>query len=161
LFRHILDQSAAFFSRHTSGQLVSRITNDVNQVQQAVSETLTDLIRESLAVVGYITYMFTLDWRLAIVCLTAAPLVVYPLIRLGQRVRKTTRRSQEELAHVTHVATEAFAGHRIVKAFGAEGKEATRFGQASERLYRTYMKVMAAVSALPPLMEFIGGLAAV
>jgi len=161
LFRHILDQSAAFFSRHTSGQLVSRITNDVNQVQQAVSETLTDLIRELLAVVGYLTYMFTLDWRLSIVCLTAAPLIVYPLVRLGQRVRKTTRRSQEELAHVTHVATEAFAGHRIVKAFGAEGKEATRFGQASERLYRTYMKVMAAVSALPPLMEFIGGLAAV
>jgi subfamily B ATP-binding cassette protein MsbA len=161
LFRHILDQSAAFFSRRTTGQLVSRITNDVNQVQSVVSETVADLIRESLAVVGFAGMLFWFDWNLAIVCLTAAPLIVYPLVRLGQRVRKTTRRGQEELEHVTHLAAEGFTGHRIVKAFGAEAREAERFSQASFRLYRINMKIMSALSALPPLMEFIGGIAAV
>ena len=161
LFRHILNQSAAFFSRRTSGQLVSRITNDVSQVQTAVSETFADLIRESLAIVGYAVLLFSLDFGLAIVVLCVAPLVVYPLVRLGQRVRKTTRRGQEELEHVTHLATEGFAGHRIVKAFGAEAREASRFSQATELLYRTNVKIMAALSALPPIMEFIGGLAAV
>jgi len=161
LFRHILDQSAAFFSGRTSGQLVSRITNDVNQVQNVVSETVADLARESLAVMVYAALLFWYDWRLAIVVVTAAPLVVYPLTRLGQRVRRTTRRGQEELEHVTHLAAEAFTGHRIVKAFGAEGREASRFATATHGLYRTNMRVTGAVAALPPLMEFIGGLAAV
>jgi subfamily B ATP-binding cassette protein MsbA len=161
LFRHILDQSAAFFSRRTSGQLVSRITNDVNQVQHVVAETMADLIREGLAVVAYAGLLFYLDWQLALVVVTTAPLVVYPLVRLGQRVRRTTRRGQEEMEHVTHLAAEAFTGHRIVKAFGAEPREATRFSRATEALYRTNLKVTGAMAALPPLMEFIGGLAAI
>ena len=161
LFRHTLDQSASFFARRTTGQLVSRITNDVNQVQGVVSETIADLIRESLAVVGFAATMFYLDWNLALVVLTAAPLIVYPLVRLGQRVRRMSRRGQEELEHVTHIAAEGLAGHRIVKAFGAEGREAARFGEATHRLYRTNMKITSALSALPPTMELIGGLAAV
>ena len=161
LFRHTLDQSAAFFSRRTTGQLVSRITNDVNQVQNVVAETVADLIRESLSVVGFVAVMFWFDWRLALVCLTAAPLVVYPLIRLGQRVRQTSRSGQEQLADVTHIATEGLAGHRIVKAFGAEAREAERFGRATHLLYRTNMRITGALSALPPIMESLGGVAAV
>jgi subfamily B ATP-binding cassette protein MsbA len=161
LYRHILGQSAAFFSQRTSGQLVSRVTNDVNQVQTAVSETFADLLRESLAVVGYAATLFFIDWRLAFVVLVVAPLVVYPLVRLGQRVRKSTRRGQEELEHVTHVATEGLAGHRIVKAFGAEGREAARFQRATQMLYRTNMRITSAVAALPPVMEFVGGIATV
>jgi subfamily B ATP-binding cassette protein MsbA len=161
LFRHTLGQSAAFFARRTSGQLVSRITNDVNQLQSVVSETLADLIRESLAVVGYVAVLFYYDWNLALVCLTAAPLVVYPLARLGQRVRRMSRRGQEELEHVTHIATEGLAGHRIVKAFGAEERESARFSAATHLLYRTSMKITGAMASLPPLMEFLGGLAAV
>jgi subfamily B ATP-binding cassette protein MsbA len=73
-------------------------------------------------------------------------------------VRRTTRRSQEELEHISHIAAEAFSGHRIVKAFGAEADEARRFAAASDGVYRTNMKVTSALSALPPLMEFLGGL---
>jgi len=159
LFRHILGQSAAFFADNTSGRLMSSITNDVGQVQRAVSETVGDLARESIALLGFAALLFYFDARLALVCLTGAPLVVYPLVRLGQRVRRTTRRSQEALAHLSHATAEAFTGHRIVKAFGAEGREATRFERASEHLYRTNMKVTGALSALPPLMELIGGVA--
>ena len=127
LFRHILDQSAAFFSRHSTGGLMSRITNDVNQVQQAVSETIGDLMREGLSLVGFAVYLFWFDARLALVAVTGAPLVVYPLVKFGKRIRSTTRRSQEELEHLSHVTGEAFAGHRIVKAFGAEPLEEQRF----------------------------------
>ena len=82
-----------------------------------------------------------LDARLALVAVTGAPLVVYPLVRFGKRIRSTTRRSQEQLEHLSHVTAEAFTGHRIVKAFGAEGREEARFRQASQRLYRTNLKV--------------------
>jgi subfamily B ATP-binding cassette protein MsbA len=159
LFRHILGQSAAFFSLQTTGRLMSRITNDVGQVQRAVSETIGDLTRESLALVGFAALLFYYDPRLATVCLTGAPLVVYPLVRLGQRVRRTTRRSQEALEQMSHVSAEAFTGHRIVKAFGAEAREAERFERSSDHFYRTNMKVTSVLSSLPPMMEFIGGVA--
>ncbi len=161
LFRHILNQSATFFSRRTTGQLMSRITNDVNQVQQAVSETIGDLLREGLSVIGYAFMMFYFDWRLALVCVTSAPLVVYPLVRLGQRVRRSTRRSQEQLEYLSHLTAEAFTGHRIVKAFAAERHEADRFSAASDRLYRTNLKVISTLSILSPIMEFLGGVAIV
>ena len=157
LYRHILGQSAGFFAQRTTGQLMSRITNDVGQVQQAVSETAGDLARESLALVGYAVLMFYYDARLALICLIGAPVIVYPLIRLGQRVRKTTRRSQEALEQLSHISAEAFTGHRIVKAFGTEAHESNKFTRAGHQLFRTNMKVTAALSSLPPLMELIGG----
>jgi ATP-binding cassette, subfamily B, bacterial MsbA len=158
LYHHILGQSAGFFAQRTTGQLMSRITNDVGQVQQAVSETAGDLARESLALVGYAALMFYLDARLALVCMTGAPLIVYPLIRLGQRVRRTTRRSQEALEQLSHISAEAFTGHRIVKAFGTEAHEARKFSRAAHQLFRTNMKVTAALASLPPLMELLGGI---
>jgi subfamily B ATP-binding cassette protein MsbA len=159
LFRHLLDQSAAFFGRRTTGQLLSRINNDVGQVHRAVAETLGDLARETLAVVGFAALLVYYDVGLALLCMTGAPLAVYPLVRLGRRLRTVTRRSQERLEYMSHVAGEAFSGHRIVKAFGAEAREAAKFQRASHQLYRTNLKVTGVLSTLPPLMEFLGGLA--
>src|SRR5438093_7831610 len=157
LFRHILNQSAGFFAHGATGRLLSRINNDVGQVQQAVSETAGDLARETLALAGYAALLFYYDARLTVVCLTGAPLIVYPLIRLGQRVRRTTRRSQEALEQLSHLSSEAFTGHRIVKAFGMEKHEADKFTRAGHHLFRTNMKVTAALATLPPLMELLGG----
>jgi subfamily B ATP-binding cassette protein MsbA len=158
LYGHILRQSASFFARNTVGQLLSRVANDVAQVQRAVSETAGDLARESLALVGYGVVLFYIDPRLALVCFTGAPIVVYPLVRLGQRIRRTARRSQEAQEYMTHVGAETFAAHRIVKAFGAEDRETGRFRQALLGLYRTNMRVVRALSVMPPAMELLGGI---
>ncbi len=158
LYGHILGQSASFFARNTTGQLLSRVSNDVGQVQRAVSETAGDLLRESLALVGYAVVLFYYDARLALVCMTGAPLVVYPLIRLGQRIRRTARRSQEALEVMSHVGHETFSAHRIVKAFGAEERETARFRATLMHLYRTNMRVVRALSVLPPSMELLGGI---
>lgn len=159
LYTHILGQSAAFFSARSTGDLMSRISNDVGQVQQAVSETVSDLARETLSVVGFAALLFYYDAWLAIFCICSAPLIVYPLVRLGQRVRRTTRKSQEALSHLSHISAEAFTGHRIVKAFSNEATEAARFARAGDVLLRTNLKVTAALSSLPPLMELLGGFA--
>ena len=159
VFRHMLGQSAAFFSAQTTGRLMSRLTNDVSQVQRVVSDTIGDLARESLTLIGYLAVLIYYDARLAVVCLTSAPLIVYPLVRLGQRVRRTTRRTQEAQEQMAHVSAEALTGHRIVKAFGAEAREAVKFERSSERFYRTSMRVTSVLSVLPPLMEMIGGVA--
>ena len=131
LFRHLLDQSAAFFSRRTTGQLLSRINNDVGQVQRAVPETVGDLARESL-VAGRLRGAAVLLRREAGAAVHdggAAGRLSARAIR--QRVRTVTRWSQEAQEHISHVAGEAFAGHRIVKAFGAEAREAAKFERAS------------------------------
>ena len=159
LFAHILGQSAAFFTQQTSGRLMSRLNNDVSMVQRAVSHTIGDLVRESLTLVALGALLFYFDPRLAIVCLPGAPLIVYPLVRLGQRVRRSTKRGQEALEHLSHVSAEAFTGHRIVKAFGAEERETAKFAAVSEQLYRTSLKITSTLAALPPLVELIGGIA--
>lgn len=158
LFGHMLGQSAAFFGRSTTGRLLSRITGDVARVQQVVSETCGDLLRESFALAAFAVLLFHQDARLALVCMTGAPLVVYPLVRLGQQVRRTTRRGQEQAEHLSHLAVEAFTGHRIVQAFQAESFEGRKFARASHRLYRTVMRVTSALSVLPPVIELLGGL---
>ena len=159
LFGHILRQSAGFFSQQPTGGLMSRMMNDITRIQQVVSETLGDLLRESITVIVLAGLLVFIDPRLALVSIICAPLVVYPLIRLGRRVRRTTRRTQEEMEHLSHITVEAFSGHRIVKAFSAERFEHDRFNRASDRLYRITMKVTSTLSVLPPLMEWLGALA--
>ncbi len=159
LHEHMVRQSAAFFARRTTGQLLSRLTNDVAQVQHVVAETVGDLLQEGLSVVFFAGLLFYYDAKLALVCLTGAPIIVYPLAKLGRRLRRTTRRSQEALEHLSHVAGESFTGHRIVKAFGAEGREAEKFGDASQQLYRTNTRVTRVVALLPPVMELLGAFA--
>ena len=159
LHEHMVRQSAAFFARRSTGQLLSRLTNDVAQVQHVVAETVGDLLQEGLSVVFYAGLLFYYDARLALVCLTGAPVIVYPLAKLGRRLRKTTRRSQEALEHLSHVAGESFTGHRIVKAFGAEGRESKKFRNASQEFYRTNIRVTRVVSVLPPVMELLGAFA--
>jgi subfamily B ATP-binding cassette protein MsbA len=154
MFRHMVGQSAAFFTAQTTGRLMSRLTNDVSQVQRVVSDTIGDLARETLTLIGYLAVLIYYDARLTVVCL-----IVYPLVRLGQRVRRTTRRTQEAQEQMAHVSAEALTGHRIVKAFGAEARESAKFEKSSERFYRTSMRVTSVLSMLPPLMEMIGGVA--
>ncbi len=161
LFGHILGQSAGFFAQRTTGALMSRTTNDINRIQQVASQTIGDLLRESITLVAYAGLLVYYDAGLALVCMTGAPLVVYPLVRLGQRVRRTTRRSQEVQERLSHITAEAFSGHRIVKAFAGERYEQKRFDQAAERLYLTNMKVVSTLSVLPPLMEWLGAIGVV
>ena len=158
LFQHMLGQSRTFFGSRTTGRLLSRLTSDVNRVQHVVSETCGDLIRESLALVAFAALLFYQDARLALVCMTGAPLVVYPLVRLGQQVRQTTRRGQEQVEHLSHLAVEALTGHRIVQAFQAERFERQKFERASRRLYRTIMRVTSALTILPSVIELVGGI---
>jgi len=161
LFGHLLGQSASFFSRHTTGALMSRMMYDVTRIQQVVTVTLGDLLRESITVVGLAVWLCFLDVRLALVALSCAPLLVYPLVRLGQRVRRNTYRVQEELGRLSHVTAEVLTGHRIVKAFAAERFEGRRFARTAERVYRITMKVTSTLSVLPPLMEWLGACAVV
>ena len=159
LYRHILRQSVDFFSSKSTGTLMSHITTDVERVQQAVAEAVGDLMMQGFALVGYAVLLYYYDWRLATFCLLGAPLVLYPLIRLGRRLRRTSDTGLQRWRDISEILQETISGSRIVKAFRMEEFESRRFAKATDRLFKTNLRITEVVSTLPPLMELVGGLA--
>ena len=158
LYQHVIRQSVGFFKRKSTGTLISHITNDVEKIQQAVSEALGDLLMQSFALVGYGALLFYYDFWLAVVCLVTAPLAVYPLVTLGRKLRRITDTGLERWRDISNILHEAISGSRIVKAFRMEGFETERFETATNRLFRSNMRITRVISIMPPIMELVGGI---
>ncbi len=161
LYQHILRQSFAFLGRSTTGSLMSHITTDVEKIQAAVSELAGDLLKEGLSVVGLLIVLFWMDWRLALLSMVGLPAVVYPLLRLGQRLRASNETSLRRWKDISEILQETISGFRVVKAFGMEGFEIARFKRAASRLLNVNMRITRTTAVLPPLMEGLGGVAIV
>lgn len=159
LYNHIQDMPLAFFDRTSTGLLMSRITNDVNEIQNAVTRGVTGLVRDSLSVVGLIFVVFYQDWKLASIAVFILPLAFFPLFRFGSKLRKLATKGQETMADLNVILHETFSGTRIVKAFSMEDYEKQRFSERNQRVLRYYLKSEWIDALSSPLMEFIGALA--
>ncbi len=159
LYAHILKQSFSFLGRSTTGSLMSHITTDVEKIQAAVSELSGDLLKEGLTILGNLVVLFYIDWKLAILSLIGMPAVLYPLVRLGQRLRASNETSLRRWKDISEILQETISGFRVVKAFGMEGFELARFRRAASRLLCVNMRITRQTAVLPPLMEGVGGLA--
>jgi len=159
LYQHILSQSFTFLGRNTTGSLMSHITNDVERIQNAVSELAGDLLKEGLTVLGLLVVLFYMDWRLALVALFVMPLAFHPLIRLGRRLRASNETSLRRWRDISEILQETISSFRVVKAFGMEGFEIARFRRAAQRLFHVNMRITRTTAILPPVMESVGGLA--
>ncbi len=158
LYDCIQRQSLAFFAEHPTGILMSRITNDVIAVQAASSEAVTALVKDSFTLICLIGVIFYTDWKLALIGMIVFPLTIYPISRLGKRMRKVTTSSQITMGTLNSLLQETIAGTRIVKAFGMEKYEGRRFSDENERLFKFSMKQVTINAISSPLMEFLGGL---
>ncbi len=160
IFDHLMDMPMAFFTRRSTGSLMSRMLNDVTLVQYAVTNTLTSVIRDPLTIVFLVAVLFYRNWFLAAVSFLAFPLAVYPLVRFGRSFRRVTGKSQEKVSRITTLLHETIGGIKIVKAFGQEDFEKRRFEEENRRLFQLYMKTRLIESVSPPLMEVLGSLGA-
>lgn len=158
LYRKIQLQSLAFFTKHPTGVLMSRITNDVGYIQGAVSEAVTALLKDSFTLLCLVVVIFYRDWQLAIVAMFVFPLAVYPIAKFGQKMRQIATRAQVTLGSLTSLLQETISGTRIVKAFGMEAHENKRFSVENERLFRLSLKSISINAVSSPFMEFLGGL---
>src|SRR5436305_1717485 len=120
VFDKVLKQGAEFFEAHSTGQLMSSIMNDVDKVQVATSQILADLLRQFFAAAFLLFVLLSNDWRLALICLIVLPAVMLPTMRLGKRIRRTSRSTQDRQAELNQILQETLSGHIVVKAFGAE-----------------------------------------
>lgn len=158
LYGHIQEMPLSFFDRTSTGVLMSRITNDVSEIQAAVTKALTGVIRDSFTVVGLIFVVFYQNWRLAFLAVFVLPIAFYPLFAFGSRLRKLATRRQETMGDLTVVLHETISGARIVKAFGMEDYEKNRFYNQNQQVLRYNLKFVWIDALASPLMEFIGAI---
>ncbi len=160
LYGHIQTLSMPYFIRTPTGVLISRITNDVNMIQSSVTNAVTELIRESLKLLGLVAVVFYRSVELALIAMVVFPLVIYPISQFGRRLKHYSTKSMNVMGHVMSILDEGISGIRIVKAYNMEGYEKDRFSAENRRYYRNWMKRIAVRALSSPLMELIAGLAA-
>ena len=156
LYNAIMRRSAAFFSKHTTGTLLSAIINDIERVQYAMSTVLAEFLQQFFTFIAVAAVVVVLGGKLAWVLLLFVPVIVYSSRKIGSRVRSTTRQGQDKLAEIQNILHEAITGNRIVKAFNSEKWEISRFRGAASRLFRANLRSVAATAISSPLMDIFG-----
>jgi subfamily B ATP-binding cassette protein MsbA len=156
LYNAIMRRSAAFFSKHTTGTLLSTIVNDIERVQYAMSTVLAEFLQQFFTFLAVAAVVVVLGGNLAWVLLLFVPIIVYSSRKIGSRVRSTTRHGQDKLAEIQNILHEAITGNRIVKAFNSEKWEIARFRGAARRLFRANLRSVAATAISSPLMDIFG-----
>jgi subfamily B ATP-binding cassette protein MsbA len=159
LYNSVLRRSSAFFQKHTTGTLMSTIINDIERVQYAMSSVLAEFLQQFFSFIFIAGAVIMLGRDLAWVLLLFVPFIVLSAVRIGRRVRTTTRRGQDQLADVQNLLHETITGNRIVKAFGMESWEIARFKEAANRLFRANLRAVAAAAISSPLMDLFGSIA--
>ncbi len=156
LYNAIMRRSAAFFSKHTTGTLLSTIVNDIERVQYAMSTVLAEFLQQFFTFLSVAAVVVILGGKLAWVLLLFVPVIVYSSRKIGSRVRSTTRHGQDKLAEIQNILHETITGNRIVKAFNSEKWEISRFRGAARRLFRANLRSVAATAISSPLMDIFG-----
>src|SRR6267142_7799 len=156
LYGHVLSQSAAFFERHRTNYLVSRLISSAAAIEAAVSLTLRDMLRESFTLIALLATAFYVNWRLTLGSLLIAPPIAGLTMRFGNSLRKLSRESFEGSKRLTDTAQEALANHNIVKAYRGETRERGRFTAVAERIRRANLRSASIAGMSPPIIELIG-----
>ena len=159
LYDSILQRSIAFFSRHSTGTLVSTVVNDVEKVQVTLTIALAEFLQQFFTLLFLVGVVIVLGHKLALVLLIFVPFVIVSAGKIGRRVRSNTRKGQDKLADIQNILHETITGNRIVKAFSMEPWESTRFRAAARKLFRANLKSVATQAISSPMMDMIGALA--
>ncbi|HLX42380.1 MAG TPA: ABC transporter transmembrane domain-containing protein [Bryobacteraceae bacterium] len=158
VFDRVLHQDANFFENNSTARVMSSIMNDLEKIQVAMSHILADCLRQSFTTLFLLAVVLHADWKLAIVSLTVLPFVLVPTVRLGRRIRRTTRSAQDDAAELNQVLQETLSGNQVVKSFGAEEIESNRFRVRAQRLRRSNLHYVSQQAIASPLIEFFGAL---
>ncbi|MBI5124179.1 MAG: ABC transporter ATP-binding protein [Candidatus Omnitrophica bacterium] len=162
IYEKLMRLSMDFYSKNPTGKLMSRITYDAAVVRDAISTGLTDMFYQPIQLVVYLTLVFVvksyfaISWGLILISLALFPLIIYPVVKIGKRLKSISRQSQESMASITTTLHETISGIRMVKAFSMEEREAQRFKEQNEQFYRLAMKSVKRVSVVSPITEFAG-----
>jgi len=151
----IIRQPIGFFQNQPTGRVMSAVINDVERARPALSEYLADVFRQTFSFIAFLSVLFYVDWKMTLGCAFFLPLVVWPVGRLGRRIRHSVESSQNRLGELNQILQETVGGNRIVKAFGMEDFEIRKFRAAAKRLLRETMRWVRAQVVTSPLMDLL------
>lgn len=155
IFAHLHTLSLKFFADRRTGELVSRLTNDVSLLQSAITENLMALLRQLVMLIGSAFFLFYLNWRLTLVILTGIPLVSLTMVYLGRKIRRAAGEVQDALAAAANVVEESISGVRIVKSFAREAHETGRFGDKVDQTVNAAFRQARLSAILAPIIGFM------
>jgi subfamily B ATP-binding cassette protein MsbA len=158
LFRQYLRFPAKYYDRESSGAMLSRLTFNIEQVAEATTNSTGALIRDSLTIILQISWLFVLNWKLALFVVILAPPLSYIVRQVTKSFRRYSARIQASMGDVTRVTKEALDGHRVIKVFNAQDQEARDFEAVNEHNRRSNMKLIAAKATSNPVVQFIASL---
>ena len=159
MFAHLMRADLAFFHANPTGTLISRFTTDVHLLRTALTKGLTGFVRDTFTLLFLLAIMFHQEWRLALIAFVAFPLAVFPVVRLGQRMRRVSMRTQEEMGGLADVLGQIFQGARHVKAYGMEAHEASRAESFIDSVFALIYRAMKIRTATKPMIEVLAGAA--
>tara|TARA_R110002073_G_scaffold25378_21_gene84246 strand:- start:1346 stop:4264 length:2919 start_codon:yes stop_codon:yes gene_type:complete len=155
LFDRLLLLPSRFYDKNTMGHLVAKVTFHVTQVTGAATDAVRVLIREGFTVIGYMSYLFYLNWKLTLIFIGVAPFIALLVNFAGKRFRRISERIQDSMGDVTHVASEAVQGYREVRTFGGLDYERGRFLKVSNNNRRQSMKMVITSSIATPTVQLV------
>ncbi len=158
LFRHLHDLSAEFYWRKRSGEIMSRVINDLNSVQSMLQFLPLYLVRDTLTVAAVLGVIFFTHWKFALISILAIPMAGGIIYVLGRKMRKAGAKSQEIVGEISHRFQESLQGMNIVKAFNYEEGAIAKFMQKNQELFSQMMRYLRATALSGPLMEFGGSI---
>jgi ATP-binding cassette, subfamily B, bacterial MsbA len=155
MFGKLLTLPTRYYDAHASGNLISRVTFDVEQVTKAATEVLTVVVRDGLTVIGLFAWMLYLEWRLTLVALVVGPAIAVLVKLISRRLRSMSRAIQASMGDITHAIEESIRGHKIIRLFGAQEYEARNFFKAINRNRRFRMKLVTTSAANVPTVQMV------
>jgi len=158
LFGHSLSLSMGYFSRNSSGNLMSRILNDVAVLEYSLAQALVGLMRDLASFVGLTAVAFYTDWRLASIAFVVIPATVGPAVAIGKKVKGYSRQGQTAMGRITSVLEQTFSGIKIIKAFGTEKREHAKFESENSGFYRFIRKTIKYDALMSPINEILAAL---
>ena len=155
LYDKIIRQPIGFFQHQPAGRLISAVINDVERARPALSEYLADVFRQGFTLLVFLVVLFEIDWRMTLGSIVLLPMVVWPVGKLGRRIRRSVASSQDRLGDLSQVLQETVSGNRVVKAFGMESFEIRKFREVARRLLRETLRWVRAYAVSSPLMDLL------
>ncbi len=156
VYEHILWQPLSFFSKYQTGNLMSRITNDINVLNESLKNNFTKIIRDPFMVVIFVTLLLSISWQLSLLAFIIFPLTGILITKIGQSLKRKSRRVQEKIADVTTVLQETISGVKVVKAFSMEKYESNKFHQKTFGHFRAVVRQVRLHRLSGPLSETMG-----
>jgi len=159
MFEHLMRAPTRYFDSHSSGQILSKFTYNVENVANATTTALTTIVRDGFTIIGLMAYMLYINATLSAIFLLIGPVMAGTVKYATKRFRRHSQRIQDRVGALTHAAQEVIDAHRVVKAFGGQTQETARFGHVNEKTRSLQMKMIATEAASVPLVQLISALA--